>query len=141
MREFIDYHRQLSFWMIGTSLAAGLVLLLAARPDYSLAGGFALGAGAQIFKFGILDLRLVLALAAGAGRPAGTQLRLWFFSLAVFALAAGAALKTGANLWALAAGVFLPRLLLLADAWLRPDVFGSGAGPENPEEAGRNPHD
>ncbi|MDR1521043.1 MAG: hypothetical protein LBU23_13020 [Planctomycetota bacterium] len=138
LREFTAYHRQMAILMLGVCLGVDAALLLLLRPAHAWSAGFALGAGAQLAKFVWLDARTVLEIAGGGASPAKAQLKTMFISLLLFGLAAAAALGIGGDLWALAAGIFLPRLLLLADAWLRPNPFARPAAPaggETPEGA------
>lgn len=124
-QKFLRYHRRMLYLMLGVSLAVTVTILIVPGGDRSWAGGFALGSVAQLFKFGVLDLAVVRGVASGDGRAARTQVRNMLFALALFGLAAILTLRLGFGVWALAAGIFLPRLLLLADAKIRPNPFGA----------------
>jgi phosphate/sulfate permease len=80
-------------------------------------------------KFGFVDAAVVRRLAEERKDAASVQLKATFFSLLLLGLAVAVAYAVGGNVWALAAGIFLPRAILVADAWLRPNPF--------PEEQGR----
>lgn len=125
MRRFLDYHRRM-FAVMTLVCAAALAGLAAAgfRGDWSWALGFGAGAAAQLAKFRFIDVAAVQRLAAG-NEAAATQLKATLCSLFLFGLAVAAAYALGGNVWALAAGIFLPRVILVADAWLRPNPFGS----------------
>lgn len=128
MREFLIYHRRMLIGMIVACLAATVGLCLATPGDFRLAGGFAAGAAAQLFKFGFLDVRIIRKIATERERTAATQMKAMFLSLVVFGLSLLATLRLGWNVWATAAGIFLPRLILIADTWFRPNPFGTVGG-------------
>lgn len=127
MTQFLRYHRRMFHLMTGVCLAVPAALFALTRPDFSWAGGFAAGAAAQLLKFGFLDVAVVKKIAAEKKDPAATQLKAMFFSLVLFGLAVAAVYALGFNVWTMAAGIFLPRLILLADAYLRPNPFGNPA--------------
>ncbi|MDR2392204.1 MAG: hypothetical protein LBE84_11075 [Planctomycetota bacterium] len=129
MREFLRYHQHMAVLMAVVALVVAAALAILFRPGHAWTVGFALGAGTQIFKFAVLDIRPILAVASGAAGPGRSQLRIMFLSLVLFGSMAAAGLWIGANIWAMAAGVFLPRLILLADTWFRPDPFARGRAP------------
>lgn len=134
MREFLAYHKRMLGLMAGVCLAVLVVLLAALRPDYSLGGGFALGAAAQLFKFAVLDVGVVRRIVADGQRAATTQLKASFLSLVVLGAGLAAVFRFDFNLWAFAAGIFLPRLILIADSYLRPNPFPeTGNGEEAPD--------
>ncbi len=93
------------------------------RNDFSWSGGFCLGAAAQLLKFRFLDIAVIQRIAVEKRDPAGVQLKAAFVTLLLFGGAAAAVLKLGFNVWAMALGVFLPRLILIADTYLRPNPF------------------
>lgn len=126
MRQFLDYHRRM-FAVMALACAAALAGLAAAgfRGDWSWTLGFGVGAAAQLAKFRFIDAAAVQRLAAAGSSAAAEQLKATLCSLFVFGLAVAAAYALGGNVWALAAGIFLPRVILVADAWLRPNPFGS----------------
>ncbi len=123
MREFLQYHRRMFGLMCGVCLAVAVVLLAVMRLDWSWAGGFAVGATAQLFKFGFLDIAAIRKIAAEKDAAASTQLKSMFLSLVVFGLAVVVVYKLKLNVWSMAAGIFLPRIILLADAYIRPNLF------------------
>lgn len=128
MREFLAYHRRMLVLMAGVCLAAAVVLLAVFRDDWSWAGGFAVGAAAQLVKFGLLDLAAIKRIAAIREGAAVTQLKSSFMSLVLFGCAVAVVYHLRLNVWAMAAGIFLPRLVLLGDAYLRPNPFGENGG-------------
>lgn len=125
MLQFVNYHRRMFGLMCGVCLAVAVILLAAMRPDWAYAGGFAAGAAAQLFKFGFLDIAAIRKIAVEKNAAATTQLKSMFLSLAVFGLAVIIVYTLRLNVWAMAAGIFLPRLILVADSYLRPDPFGT----------------
>lgn len=128
LSEFFSYHRRMAALMLAVCLVAEMLLLFLARHNPYLAIGFALGAAAQLLKFYFLDAALIRKIAGGDAKPASLRLRSVFMPIAVFAPAAAAGVVIGADVWAMAAGVFLPRLILIADAWLRPNPFTGAEG-------------
>lgn len=137
MTAFLRYHKRMFTLMTGICLAVAAALLAIMRGAPEWPGGFALGAAAQLLKFGLLDVAVVRKIAAEKRDPAATQLKTMFLSLVLFGLAVFAVLTLGYNVWAMAAGIFLPRLLLLADAYIRPNPFGDAANDADaPEESG-----
>ncbi len=138
LREFLGYHRRMLALMAGVCLAAAVALLALLRNDLAYSGGFAVGAAAQLFKFGVLDIGAIRRIAAAQQGAAAIQMRSTFMSLVVFGLAVVAVWKLGLNVWAMAAGIFAPRVILLADAYLRPNLFArpaDGAEREAPEHS------
>ncbi|MCD8352337.1 MAG: hypothetical protein LUC93_17170 [Planctomycetaceae bacterium] len=136
MQDFLRYHRRMFSLMIGVCLAVFVVLLAVMRHDMAWAGGFAAGAAAQLGKFGFLDVAVIKKIAAEKKDPAVTQLKAMFVSLALFGLAVVIVYTFGLNVWTMAAGIFLPRLILLADAYIRPNPFGNGTEDAAAEETG-----
>lgn len=128
MRQFVNYHRNMFVFMAGVCLLTTGVLFLALPGESAWAGGFAVGATAQLLKFGFVDIATVRKIAVDGKSAAATQLKASFFSLVIFALAAALVLRFGLNVWTMAAGIFVPRLLLLADAYIRPNPFGGDSG-------------
>ncbi len=131
MREFLQYHRRMFVLMICVCLAATIGLGVSLRPDWSWAGGFAAGSAAQLFKFGFLDIAAVRKIAAEREAAASTQLKSMFLSLIVFGLAVVTVFKSQFNVWAMAAGIFLPRVILLIDAYVRPNPFSRTAATDD----------
>lgn len=124
LSEFLRYHRRMLVLMVVVSLVVAGALAFFLPGDLGWAGGFALGAAAQLLKFGFIDVGVVRRVAAGDPGAPAAQVKSLFLSLALFGLAAAAVVKLRWSVWALAAGIFLPRLILLADAYLRPNPFG-----------------
>lgn len=140
---FLAYHRKMFGLFIAAAAVVTVVLIILKRDDLAWAGGFAIGSLAQLFKFGFIDVNVVKKIAVEKKDAAGTQLKTMFLSLAVFAAAVLVVHKLKWNVWAMAAGIFLPRLLLLADAYVRPNPFGpfdeqDDAGRRFPEDDGAN---
>jgi hypothetical protein len=127
MTDFLRYHRHMLALLTGICLAAAAALAVAMRPGFAWAGGFAAGAAAQLLKFAFIDVAVIKKIAAEKKNPAATQLKAMFVSLLLFGLAVVVVFSRGFNVWAMAAGIFLPRLVLLADARLRPNPFGKDA--------------
>lgn len=129
MEQFLQYHRRIFLVMAAVCLAVLAALWLGLRGDASWALGFACGAAAQLLKFGFIDVSVVRRLAAGGKGAETAQLKASLFSLLILGIAVAAVYKLGGNVWGMAAGIFLPRVILVADSWLRPNPFGgTGAG-------------
>ena len=126
MTDFLRYHRRMFALMAGVCLAVAATLAVAMWHDFAWAGGFIAGAAAQLLKFGLLDVAIIKKIAAEKKDPAATQLKAMFVSLLLFGLAVAAVYSLDFNVWAMAAGIFLPRIILLADAYIRPNPFGTG---------------
>ncbi len=128
MHEFLQYHRRMVFFMNAICVAATVAFAVIMRPDMRWAGGFAAGAAAQMFKFAVLDVAAIRKIAVEREAAASTQLKSMSLSLVIFGLAVAAVFAFGLNVWAMAAGIFLPRIILLADAWIRPNPFAGTDG-------------
>ncbi len=128
MRRFLAYHRRMCAVLVLACGAVLAALLFAGRGGGPWASGFGFGAAAQLLKFGFIDVAAVRKMAAGGRGAALFSIKALALSLALLGLAALAALRLGGNVWALAAGIFLPRMILVADTWFRPDPFAGGAG-------------
>lgn len=127
LRVFLAYHRRMFAIMAGVCLAVTVGLAVFLPGDLAWAGGFAAGAAAQLVKFGFMDVAVVRKVAAGDPGAPTAQVKSLFLSLVLFGLAVVVVFKFALNVWAMAAGIFLPRLILLADAYIRPDPFRAGA--------------
>ncbi|MDR1612142.1 MAG: hypothetical protein LBT97_05090 [Planctomycetota bacterium] len=123
LREFLAYHRRMLILLTAVSASVSLGLLLLAHGDYALFGGFVAGASAQLLKFGILDVGVVKSMADHQGDAPMRQVKSRYGTLALFAVAIIVTIKFGFNVWAFAAGVVLPRVIFLADTFLRPNLF------------------
>ena len=119
--------------------ALSLFVLMPGELSYGM--GFAVGAAAQVTKFGFLDVSTIRNIAANPKNAAKTQLMAMFFTLIIFAAAIVCALRFRMNIWAMAAGIFLPRIILLADTFLRPDPFSGkenkGTSPDGDSDGGQ----
>lgn len=134
LREFTLYHRRMAAFQGMVCLALFAVLAALMRDDYSWWGGFAAGAAAQLLKFRFLDIAVIRKIAVEQKDAAATQLKAMVPSLALFGLAVFAVYSLRLNVFAMAAGIFLPRLILIADSYIRPNPFGKeGASPEAAE--------
>ncbi len=129
LKAFLHYHRRMFMLMAMICLMVFIGLLLAMRQDFTWSGGFLLGAAAQLLKFRFLDIAVIQKIAIEKRDPAGVQLKAAFVTLLLFGAAAAAVLKLGYNVWAMALGIFLPRLILIADTYLRPNPFGDEPEP------------
>lgn len=137
LEAFTSYHKQMFAVMAIVCIAVCAALFLAIPSDHAWAGGFAAGAAAQLFKFGFLDIAAIKKIAVERDAAATTQVKSMFLSLIVFGLAVVVVYKLRFNVWAMAAGIFLPRIILLLDAWLRPNPFGKiGAADAGAREDG-----
>ncbi|MCC8116242.1 MAG: hypothetical protein LIP18_03675, partial [Planctomycetes bacterium] len=125
MRLFLQYHRRMVVVMTVVSAAVWLVLRLAFR-DSGLSTGYLIGAAAQLLKFGIHHDAVVRKIAVEKKNAAATQLKTGAVTLLLFAAAALFVITNGLSVWAMAAGIFLPRLVLIADTYIRPNPFGTG---------------
>lgn len=135
MRQFLRYHKRMFGIMVAVCVAVFAGLLIGMGGDASWALGFGFGAAAQLAKFGVIDVAVVKKVAAEKKDAAATQLKAMFFSLFIFGIAVIAVYKLGGNVWAMAAGIFLPRVILIADAWLRPNPFATENGEQDAEQA------
>lgn len=125
MKDFLLYHRRIFMLMLLACGAAAAGLAVGMRGDGSWALGFGFGAAAQLAKFGFFDVAAVKKIAAERKDAAAAQLKSTLFSFVIFGLCVAAVYSLGGNVWAMAAGIFLPRVILVADAWLRPNPFGA----------------
>lgn len=124
MNRFLAYHRRILGVMTGLSLAAAAFILAVTRPAFDWTGGFLAGSAAQLLKFAIIDVNIVKKIALLREKAATIQLKGSLLSLALFGLAVAVVFIFKLNVWAMAAGIFLPRIVLLADSYLRPNPFG-----------------
>ena len=124
MREFLGYHRRMVVLMSAICVVVVLLLALAMPGDLSWAGGFAVGAAARLAKFGILDIAAIKKMAAERKDAALVQVKTMYLFLVILAAAGLLVYRLGLNVWAMAAGIFLPNVVLLAETWLRPNLFG-----------------
>lgn len=131
MNAFLAYHRNMFGLCIVVAVVVTALVAIVRQDDLSWAGGFAIGSLAQLFKFGFIDIAVIRKIAVEKNNAAGIQLKAMFLSLVVFGLAVVAVHYLKMNVWAMAAGIFLPRLILIADTYIRPDPFKNMAGPEN----------
>lgn len=138
LNDFVVYHRRMFAVMTGACLAVLVIMMAARRGDWALAGGFAAGAAARLVKFRFLDIAVVRKIAIEKKDAAATQLKSMAVWLVLFGSAAAVTLSLNLNVWAMVAGIFLPPVLLVADTYLRPNLFSrtpSGGGDEaNAEE-------
>ena len=135
MQDFLAYHRRMLGLMSGVCLAVTAILFAAMRENYAWSGGFAIGSLAQLLKFGVLDLSTVKRLASQ--QSASVQIKATLLSLILFGLAAAGVFILHLNVWAMAAGIFVPRLILIGDAYIRPNPFGT-ADPETEPGRGKD---
>lgn len=139
LKEFVAYHRRMFTIMTGVCLAVLTVMMAVKRGDWALAGGFAAGAAARLVKFRFLDIAVVRKIALEKKNAAATQLKSMAAWLLLFGLATAAVLTLNLNIWAMVAGIFLPPVLLVADTYLRPNLFSQtppgGGGEANTEES------
>lgn len=136
LREFTIYHRRIA--AVQAMICLGVFALLAAlmREDYTWWGGFAAGAVAQLAKFRFLDIAVIRKIAVEQKDAAATQLKAMIPALVLFGLAVAVVYILRLNVFAMAAGIFLPRLILIADSYIRPNPFGNGgASPTTAEQA------
>lgn len=127
LKDFIAYHRRMFLFMAAACLIVFVALLVFGAGDWTLAGGFAAGAAARLIKFRFLDLAVVRKIAVEKKDAAATQLKSMVVWMALFALAAVAVFTFKLNIWTMVAGIFLPPLLLVADTYLRPNLFARSA--------------
>ena len=128
MEQFLLYHKRMFIIILIVSGMAALSLFVLMPGDLSYGMGFVIGSAAQATKFGFLDVSTIRNIAANPKNAAKTQLMAMFFTLVIFSAAIALVLRFEMNVWAMAAGIFLPRIILLADTFLRPDPF---SGKEN----------
>ncbi|MCC8181098.1 MAG: hypothetical protein LIP23_09355 [Planctomycetes bacterium] len=138
LREFLRYHRQMVIIMVCVCAAvlAGFLICMPAQPAW--AGGFVLGAAAQLLKFALIDVATIKKVAANQADAPTAQLKALLFSLFLFGLAVVGVLYWQWSVWAMAVGIFLPRLILLADASIRPNPFASPGDGSTGETAAEN---
>lgn len=131
MKAFLAYHRNMFGLCLVVAVVATVLLAIVRQDDLAWAGGFAIGSLAQLFKFGFIDVNVIKKIAVEQKNAPGIQLKAMFMSLAVFAVAVLVVHSLTMNVWAMAAGIFVPRLILIADTYIRPDPFKHAEGPEN----------
>lgn len=124
MRDFIAYHRRMLIFMAAACAAVAVVLVLASPGNLEWAGGFAVGAGAQLFKSGVIDLGVIKRIASEQKNAATAQVKGMYLFLLVLAAAAYLVFTLRLNPWAMLAGIVLPRAILVADTYIRPNPFG-----------------
>lgn len=142
MREFAGYHRKMLCLMAGACLVVAAALLVVMWENREWAGGFAVGAAAQLFKFGVLDIGVIRKIAVGGNGAATAQVKSMYAFLLILGAAAFLVYTLKLNPWAMLAGIVLPRLVLIADTYLRPNLFapadaavdGNGKGGEGDRE-------
>lgn len=132
LQAFLAYHRRMLFLLTGVCIVVAACLLAFIPSDRTWAAGFAVGAAAQMLKFGFLDVGVVRSIALNPESAPMQQLKSRYGTMVILAIAIIAALKFGLNVWALAAGVLLPRVMYLADAYLRPNVFAKSKAQPSP---------
>lgn len=125
LQSFLAYHRRMLAVMFGACLVVTVLLIAFAPGEWAWIGGFATGAAAQLLKFGIVDISVVKQVALHPDSEPWQRVKARYGTLALLVLAVILTLKFKLNPWALAAGIFLPRVLLLADTYLRPNVFAT----------------
>ena len=142
MEQFLLYHKRMFIVILIVSGMAALFFFVLMPGELSYGMGFLIGAAAQVTKFGFLDVSTIRNIAANPKNAAKTQLMAMFFTLIIFSAAIVLALRFKLNVWAMAAGIFLPRIILLADTFLRPDPFSnkgnSGTSPGGDSDSGQS---
>ncbi len=126
VEQFLHYHKQIFSVMFLLCFVALAGMAAGAAGDASYAPyalGFGLGAAAQLLKFRCVDSAVIRKIAVEKKDAAAVQLKAMGGSLLLFGIAVAAAHRWGGDIWAMAAGIFLPRLVLVADAWIRPNPF------------------
>lgn len=124
MERFLVYHRRMFLISLAISVAAAVALALVLPGDWARLGGFVVGAAAQLFKFGFFDVATIQKMAAQPDRAPGIQLRSTVLSLILFGAAVAVVFWCRFDVWTMAMGIFLPRLILLVDTYIRPNPFG-----------------
>lgn len=125
MNQFLAYHKRMLRVMVGISLAVAALILAVGRSNFAWTGGFVVGSAAQLLKFAFIDVAIVRKIALLREKAAAIQLKGSILSLAIFGAAVAVIYTCGFNVWAMAVGIFLPRIVLIADSYLRPNPFGS----------------
>lgn len=123
LKEFFAYHGRMFMIMAGACIAACAALVILRPSDPALAGGFAVGALARLAKFRFLDIIVVKKIAIGKKDAATTQLKVMVVWVGMFIVAAAVVFLCRLNVWGLVAGLFLPPAILIADTYLRPNLF------------------
>jgi hypothetical protein len=126
MEDFLSYHKKMLRISIAVCVIAAVAIVIALPGDFPRLFGFIAGAAAQLAKFGLLDAGTVQRISADPEHAAKIQLRATLSSLLLFGLAIAVVFVCKLDVWALALGIFLPRLLLIADTFFRPDPFKNG---------------
>lgn len=131
MEEFLVYHKRM-FLLTGiVTILAAVGIAIALPGDHARFWGFVIGAAAQLFKFGLLDVSTIKQMAASPDHAAKIQLRATLLGMAVFGVAVVLVFVLGFDVWTMAAGIFLPRIILLVDTFIRPNPFGDKTEGEN----------
>ena len=129
MEPFLRYQRQmiLASLAVGVAATAGILLLDPAGPWYAhpYANGYLVGLTAALIALAAIDVPAILAIARGGANPARMYYVKMFKSLLVFGIALAAMLtrKEYFNAWSGLLGMVTPRLVLVADSILRPNLF------------------
>ncbi len=126
MEEFLAYHKKMFRISIIVCAVAAVAVLFLLPGDFPRFWGFIVGAAAQLAKFGFLDVGTVQRITADPDHAAKIQLRATLLSLVLFGIAIAIVFICKLNVWMLALGIFLPRLLLIADTFFRPNPFKEG---------------
>lgn len=103
-------------------VAIALLVISPGNPEW--VGGFAAGALAQLFKSGVIDLGVIKKIAAEQKNAATAQVKGMYLFLLVLGCMAYIVFKLRLNPWAMLFGIVLPRAILVADAYIRPNPFG-----------------
>lgn len=126
MEDFLSYQKKMLRISIAVCVIAAVAIIFLLPGDFPRLWGFVAGAAAQLAKFGLLDVGTVQRIAADPEHAAKIQLRATLLSLLLFGLAIAIVFVCRLNVWMLALGIFLPRMLLIADTFFRPDPFKNG---------------
>ena len=123
MREFLAYHKRMSVIMTLLCLACAAALFIAVPGDFAWCGGFAIGAAAQLFVFKFLDVQVIKKTAESPDASKMASVKKMYLSMVIYAAAVLLIYKLHLNVWSFVLGMFAPKLMLIADMYLRPNVF------------------
>ena len=124
VRTFDKYHRTILIVILGIAavVAAGLGFLLSHDLGYLFGWLLGCAAGVVVFRQRVVSVMGMATGTPGAWGRATIRSSLFQFGVVLAALLA-AALSDRINLYTCCAGVFMERLVLVADGLLRPNAL------------------
>ena len=121
--------------LVAAAATVGIAILGPANPKWVY--GFALGAAGQLLKFRVIDVPTVIRIGTAPENAVKTQLLSTFMGFAILGSVFLIAILWRGSMfqpWMTLGGVLLPRLVLVADGYFRPNLFAE-PGPDKPDPA------